>query len=148
MTAIDLRTLQFDCTLAAFGAASIDCQLAIIWHTYRTMGQAIADAAPVALFSQGVQRLINQFQQVNRGDRLDVLRDILAGEQTRFSEEYEGLNLNMKLAFWHRLTHAVAVDAVPSFSACSHRAEIQTLLRQLDSMGLNERLHFLRRVLN
>lgn len=148
MTAIDLSTLQIDRTFAIFKAANVDCQLAIIWHTYRTMGQAIADAAPVALFSQGVQRLINQFNQVQRGERLDVLRDILAGHETRFSEEYGALNIYMKLAFWHRLTHVTSVDAVPSFAACGSSDEVHQMLQQLDSMGLNERLYFLRRVLN
>lgn len=146
MTAIDLRTRQLDRTLAAFHASSVDCQLAVIWHIYHTLGQAVADATPVALFSQMVQRLISQFQQVSRPDRLEVLRDIVANHRTRFSDEYAGLNINMKLAFWHRLITLLDRQAIEALSETTDPAG-QAIRRQLDTMGLNERLHFLRRVL-
>jgi anthranilate phosphoribosyltransferase len=52
---------------------------------------------------QSVQHLLKQLEQVNRDERLHILRDILAGEYTRFTEEYRALNINMRMAFWHRV---------------------------------------------
>lgn len=142
MTAVDIR-FKFEQAVAAFEAADVDCKLAIVWRLYDTLGQAFAAVAPVSLFSQAVQRLIQQLQHVNRADRLDVLRDVMAGADTRFSHEYQGLDINMRLAFWHRLAHQASF----SWSCPAQTREIQTLMNHLDSMGLNERLYFLRRVL-
>ena len=142
MTAVDIR-FKFEQAVAAFDAAGVDCKLAIIWRVYDTLGQAFAAVAPVSLFSQAVQRLIQQLQHVNREDRLDILRDVIAGADTRFTQEYERLDINMRLAFWHRLANQSSL----SWSDCAQNRETQVLMSHLDSMGLNERLYFLRRVL-
>ena len=142
MTAVDIR-FKFEQAIIAFETAESDCKLAIIWRVYDTLGQAFATVAPAALFSQAVQQLIRQLQHVNRDDRLNILRDLMAGADTRFAYEYERLNVNMRLAFWHRLAHQTEF----SWSCPVQTREAQRLLSHLDSMGLNERLYFLRRVL-
>jgi hypothetical protein len=104
----------------------------------------------VALFSQAVQQLISQMQQVDSHDQVAILRDIVAGADTRFSQAYQALNTNMKLAFWHRIVHLIPSGRLPldAFQQSDHNgsAATQTLLTRIDAMGLNERLHFLRRV--
>lgn len=147
MTAIDIR-FQFEQAVQAFESADLDCRLAILWQTYNTLGQAFAAIAPVALFSQAVQQLISQIQQVDRQDQISVLRDILAGADTRFTQAYHTLNANMKLAFWHRLFHLMPASRLPLTACQDGAASTQALLTRLDAMGLNERLHFLRRVVN
>ncbi len=142
MTAVDLRS-KFEQTIAAFEATDVDCKLAVIWRVYDTLGQAFTMVAPVALFSQAVQNLIRQLQNASREDRPSILRDMVIGADTRFAHEYQGLDINMKLAFWHRLTHQTAF----SWSCSTQNREALALMAHLDTMGLNERLHFLRRVL-
>jgi len=144
MTAVDIR-LQFEQAVQAFEAADTDCQIAILWQTYDTLGNAFAAIAPVALFSQAVQQLINQMQQVDRDDQVSILRDIMAQADTRFVHAYQGLNINMKLAFWHRLFAFVPASRLP-LATCQQEPTTQALLTRLNAMGLNERLHFLRRV--
>ncbi len=153
MTAVNIPLqLQFEQAVQSFQAAEVDCRLAVIWQTYQTLGQAFAAIAPVALFSQAVQQLISQMQQLDSHDQVAILRDILAGADTRFSQAYRGLNINMKLAFWHRLVHLMPAGRLP-LEACQESAHngsatTQTLLKRIDAMGLNERLHFLRRVVD
>ena len=142
MTAVDIR-FRFEQAIATFEMADVDCQLAIIWRIYDTLGQAFATVAPAALFSQAVQQLIQQLRHVRRSDRVDILRDLMAGADTRFTQAYEALDVNMRLAFWHRLVHQTTF----SWSSPAPTPESQTLLSHLDSMGLNERLYFLKRVL-
>jgi hypothetical protein len=142
MTAVDIR-FKFEQAVAAFEAAEVDCKLAILWRVYDTLGQAFAAVAPVALFSQAVQRLIQHLQHVDRDDRLEILRDIMDDADTRFTREYKKLDVNMRLAFWHRLAHQSSV----SWSCPPQTHRTQLLMSHLDSMGLNERLYFLRRVL-
>ncbi|TVP69153.1 MAG: hypothetical protein EA342_04035 [Leptolyngbya sp. LCM1.Bin17] len=146
MTAVDIR-LQFEHTIDLFKTIDVDCQLALLWQIYDTLGQAFAAIAPVALFSQAVQQLINQLDQVHRDDKIDVLRDILAGADTRFTQAYQSLNSNMRLAFWHRLMHRIPASALPSMAMCQAKSPTaEALITRLNTMGLNERLHFLRRV--
>lgn len=144
MTAVDI-SLQFEQAVQAFEAADVDCQIAILWQTYDTLGQAFAAIAPVALFSQAVQQIVNQMQQVDRRDQVAIVRDIVARADTRFFHAYQALNINMKLAFWHRLFTFLPESRL-SLLACQHRPATQLLLTRLDAMGLNERLRFLRRV--
>lgn len=145
MTAVNIP-LQFEQTIQAFESAEVDCRLAVIWQTYETLGQAFAAIAPVALFSQAVQHLIRQVQQVDSADQVAILRDILAGADTRFGHAYHALNINMKLAFWHRLVHLIPPGRLPLDACQRGNASTQALLARIDAMGLNERLHFLRRV--
>jgi hypothetical protein len=148
MTAVDIRS-QYDRAAVAFHAADVDCQLAMLWQIYTTLGQAFASIAPVALYSQAVQHLIKQLEQVNRAERLNILRDILSGEYTRFTEEYKALNINMRLAFWHRVTNNLSFDRLPTAAVCDRTSgPDRELMHYVDSMGLNERLNYLRRVLN
>ncbi|HSM84074.1 MAG TPA: orange carotenoid protein N-terminal domain-containing protein [Nodosilinea sp.] len=145
MTATDVR-FQFEQAVQAFEAAEVDCQISVLWQIYDTLGQAFAAIAPIALFSQAVQQLINQIQQLDRSDQVAILRDILAGADTRFAHAYRGLNANMKLAFWHRLFSLMPATRLPLATCQSSSASTQTLVSRLNTMGLNERLHFLRRV--
>jgi hypothetical protein len=147
MTAIDVR-LPFEQAVQAFEAAPAECQIAVLWKTYDTLGHAFATIAPVALFSQAVQQLISQIQQVDRPDQLSVLRDILAGSDTRFSHAYQALNINMKLAFWHRLFTLMPTSRLSLATCQDGLSAPNNLLACLDSMGLNERLHFLRQVVS
>ncbi|MGB3310747.1 MAG: orange carotenoid protein N-terminal domain-containing protein [Nodosilinea sp.] len=145
MTATDVR-LQFEQTVQSFETVDVDCKIAVLWQTYDTLGQAFAAIAPVALFSQAVQLLISQILQLDRSDQAAVLRDILAGADTRFTVAYQALNTNMKLAFWHRLFHLIPASRLPLDACQDGSVRTQALLTRLNTMGLNERLHFLRQV--
>lgn len=145
MTALDVR-LQFEQAVESFEAVDVDCKIAVLWQIYDTLGQAFAAIAPVALFSQAVQQLLGQIQQVDRDDQAAILRDILAGADTRFTQVYQTLNVNMKLAFWHRLFNFMPANRLPLTTCQDGSAATKALLARINTMGLNERLHFLRRV--
>lgn len=146
MTAIDVR-FQFEQAVQSFESVDVDCKIAVLWQIYDTLGQAFAAIAPVALFSQAVQQLLSQIQQVDRDDQSAILRDILAGADTRFTQAYQALNTNMKLAFWHRLFSLMPASRQPLTACRDGSATTQALIARIDTMGLNERLHFLRQAL-
>lgn len=130
-----------------FHQASPDCQIVALWETYHTLGHAFGTVAPLALFSQAVQHLVQQVQQMPPEEQLEICRDILGYTDTRFAHAYRDLNPNMKLAFWHRLFQRgrnLPWDAV--LQRANEQPDIYRLRARLDTMGLNERLHFLRQV--
>lgn len=153
MTVTDFRSpeLRFSTeeTVRLFRQAPLDCQLATLWQVYKTLGQAFGTVAPLALFSQAVQQLVQQVQQMSREEQLDVCRELLGHADTRFTHAYQHLSLNMKLAFWHRLFYRgqhLPWDAL--VNEANQQADTRLLKSRLDTMGLNERIHFLRQVVD
>lgn len=148
MATVDVR-IGVDQALDIFSRADADCRLMILWRIYHQLGQTFASVVPAALFSQVVQQLLRQIQQLPRTDRLDALRDIVSGEETRFGQQYHSLNLNMKLAFWYRLSHEVRLSSWAG-TGKYHRIcpEAQSLFPYLDEMDFNQQIHFLRQALN
>lgn len=152
MTVADFRSpdLRFSTeeTVRLFRQAPLDCQLATLWQAHNTLGHAFGTVAPLALFSQAVQRLVQQVQQMSREEQLDICREILGHADTRFAHAYQDLSPNMKLAFWHRL---FAQGRNLPWSTIVHQAHRQAdtalLQSRLTTMGLNERIHFLQQVI-
>lgn len=143
----DLRVFAEEDAVRLFRQAPADCQLVTLWQTYDTLGQAFGTVAPLALFSQAVQQLVQQVQQMSPEDQVHICRDILGHADTRFTQAYQSLNPNMKLAFWHRLFsrgRKLPWDAV--VRQANQQADTYLLRSRLATMGLNERLHFLRQV--
>lgn len=142
MTIVDVRS-PVDEAIAIFQTVDRDCQLIMIWQSYETLGQAFASVAPLALFSQAVQQLVKQFNQVGRDEQLDILHDILSGADTRFTLAYRQLNPNMKLAFWHRLfSRRDWTKLLAHQASLREQTACDRLSLRLSTMGLNERLHF------
>ncbi|MBU6228394.1 MAG: hypothetical protein KGQ93_01700 [Cyanobacteria bacterium REEB459] len=143
VTVTACTSLQAD--LAAFQASDVDARLNIIWQAHQGVGQALAASLPVALFSQSAQLLFRQFSQIRQDDQRAVLRDILAGADTRFTQAYRRLNINTKLVFWHRL---LASQPLHFWCGCGGlNPDYIALLIRLQRMDLQEQLNFLRQAL-
>jgi hypothetical protein len=148
MTAVELK-IGFNQAVAAFKQADVDCQLAVLDHAYRNLRRAIASPAPAALFSQVVNHLIRQLQQVRREDRAEALREVLTEADTRFGREYSTLNVNMRLAFWYRLARNLDPALTNVTRECQDSSEtVQSITRLFDEMDLNQQMHFLRQILS
>ncbi|XGB42515.1 MAG: hypothetical protein LVS60_01165 [Nodosilinea sp. LVE1205-7] len=132
--------LQTD--LALFQASDVDARLRMIWQAHQSVGQALATSLPVALFSQSVQLLVRQLNQISQDDQRAVVRDILAGSDTRFTQAYRRLNVNMKMIFWHRLLTGKRIDFWLSYGSLT--SDHGDLLDRLNRIDLSERLDFLR----
>ncbi|MBD2256385.1 orange carotenoid protein N-terminal domain-containing protein [Pseudanabaena sp. FACHB-2040] len=148
MTAVELKT-GFNQAITSFKQANADCKLAVLEHAYCNLRHAIASPAPAALFSQVVNHLIRQFQQVRREDRPETLKEILVGAETRFGREYSTLNINMRLAFWYRLSQDMDPALVDAAKNCrKNSSTAQEIIELIDEMDLNQQMHFLRQVLS
>lgn len=147
MTAVELK-IGFNQAVASYRQADANCKMTVLWHTYHTLRGAIASPAPTALFSQVVNHLIRQLQHVRREDRSEVLKDILNGSETRFGREYSHLNINMRLAFWYRLTQNLDPALVGVAQSCQENAgAAKEIIELIDNMDLNQQMHFLRQIL-
>lgn len=147
MAAVELK-IGFNQAVAAYRQADANCKMAVLWHTYHNLRGAVASPAPAALFSQVVNHLIRQLQHVRREDRAEVLKEILNGSETRFGREYKSLNINMRLAFWYRLTQNLDPTLVGIAQTCQETAGVaREIIDLIDNMDLNQQMHFLRQIL-
>lgn len=136
--------------MTQFSQADIDTRLSVLWFLSKRLYQTSKTAAPVALFSQVVQGLIQQVDQLSREDRIDALREIVAGSNTRLSEAYSDLNANMKLAFWYRLANNSFLSNLNLEKAVQvrDRGLCDRLLNDLAERDFNELANFLHRAVS
>lgn len=146
--AITKSAIGFEQSLAVFAEAEADAQLCFLKQLYQQIGDVFAAAGAAALFSQTVQRLVQQLLQVHRQDRLEVLRDIVQGTETRFSGEYDRLSINMKLAFWYRLIPNLSREITTERLDFSRQESLQALLRDCGQMDSNQQVYWLRQIVN
>ena len=98
-----------------------------------------------ALFSQKVQCILKELQQIPKNERQEALQEIVTGAQTRLTEAYEKLDTNMKMVFWYRLTDNLQGNSLLSKPFSQNLISNQErLLSELVTRDSNELLSFLR----
>jgi hypothetical protein len=145
MTTANLNSQQVHSSIDRFFAASAQTQLVVLNYVAQKIHRASNTATPSAFFSQTVQIVIKQLQQLPREDRHSALEEILHGVPTRLTEAYGGLDTNMKMAFWYRLANSRRDEALLSPSALTGwNQEQHILLSDLETRDSNELVSFLR----
>ncbi|NEQ47974.1 MAG: hypothetical protein F6K00_32360 [Leptolyngbya sp. SIOISBB] len=144
MTTANLNT-QLNLPIDRFAQASAQTQLVILHYLAQKIYRASNSATPSALFSQRVQTVIKQLQQLPREDRYSALEEILHGVPTRLTEAYSELDANMKMAFWYRLANSHRDDSLLAHGALTSWSQEQhVLLADLETRDSNELITFLR----
>ncbi|MEM1280431.1 MAG: orange carotenoid protein N-terminal domain-containing protein [Cyanobacteria bacterium P01_D01_bin.6] len=144
MTTANLNS-QIDRSIDRFFNASAQTRLVILHYLAQRIHRASNSATPSAFFSQRVQTVIKQLQQLPREDRHSALEEILYGMPTRLAEAYGELDTNMRMAFWYRLANSRRNDSLLAHGALtSWNQEQHLLLADLETRDSNELITFLR----
>ena len=144
MTTANLSS-PLDCSTDRFSQASAQTKLVILHYLSQRIYRASNSATPSAFFSQRVQTVIKQLQQLPREDRYAALEEILHGVPTRLTEAYGELDTNMRMAFWYRLANSRRDDSLLAHGALtSWNQEQHVLLTDLETRDSNELITFLR----
>ncbi len=128
-----------------FERANAQTQLVVLHYLSKQLHKASKTAKPGAFFSQKVQGMIKQVQQLPREERQEALQEILTGAPTRLTEMYEHLDTNMRMAFWYRFTNGRRGEAA-ILKALNHDANNgqSDLLSNLSNRDSNELVSILR----
>lgn len=130
---------------ARFQQASASTKLVVLHYLAKQVYQASKTATPGAFFSQQVQGVLKQVQQLPREERQGALEEILTDVPTRLTEAYEALDTNMKMAFWYRLFNVRRGAALlPKSHLNVTTSEQENLIAGLNSRDSNELVSFLR----
>jgi len=144
MKTANLNSRQVNSSIDRFFAASAQTQLVALNYVAQKIHRASNTATPSAFFSQTVQIVIKQLQQLPREDRHLALEEILHGVPTRLSEAYGGLDTNMKMAFWYRLANSCRDEALLPNALTGWNQDQHLLLADLETRDSNELVTFLR----
>jgi hypothetical protein len=148
MTTANLNS-TVDRSVDQFFSASAQTQLVVLNYLAQKIHRASNSAALGAFFSQKVQNVIKQLQQLPREDRYSALEEILHGGPTRLTEAYGELDTNMRMAFWYRLANSRRGESVLSpGSLTSWSQEQHNLLSELETRDSNELVTFLRQAVS
>lgn len=123
-------------TVAVFKSLSTDDRLAVLWYTYSEMGRSITPAATGTARLQLAEGLLSQIKQMSHAEQLQVIRDLVAKNNTPISCAYGVLSANTKLAFWYELSELMVkgfVVPIPDGYKLSHDGvKILEALKLLD----------------
>lgn len=147
--ATETLTLSPENVSIQFQQASAQTKLLVLYYLAKQLREASAKTTPSAFFSQKVQGMLKQLQQLPQEERGEALHEILSGVPTRLSEAYEALDTNMKMAFWYRLANGRRGEArllQPTVDESSFEQEI--LLKDLANRDSNELVSCLRDIVS
>lgn len=144
MSSVNL-TSNLDGTVNRFFQANAQTRLVALYYVSQKIHRASKTATPGAFFSQKVQSVLKQIQQLPREERHEALEEILNRTPTRFTDAYAELDHNMRMAFWYRLANHRQRDALLSHTYVSTwNQEQHLLLADLETRDSNELMNFLR----
>ncbi|NJL85322.1 MAG: hypothetical protein HC886_04075 [Leptolyngbyaceae cyanobacterium SM1_1_3] len=131
-----------------FRQLPVDDQLSILWQLFHQMEKAEAIATADQITPQTAQLFLQKLLQIDKPQRLAIVRDIVAKADTRFGRGYSGLDRNVQLAFWYELAQAIEQRkalAPPEDYALSERAE--AVWRSLQTSSAQEKAEFAQTVI-
>ncbi len=145
MTTAKFKNSPIESSVDRFFSANAQTRLVVLNYLVQRLHRASNTATPSAFFSQKVQTVIKQLQQLPREDRSSALEEILHGVPTRLTEVYGDLDTNMRMAFWYRLGNSRRDESLLSSSELAGwNQEQHTLLSDLEARDSNELVTFLR----
>ncbi|NEP18813.1 MAG: hypothetical protein F6J97_18255 [Leptolyngbya sp. SIO4C1] len=143
MAAAGLQTQ--DEILNAYKQLSIGERLTLLWLVYQRVGNSIAPDIPDTAYSQVGYRLCQQVEQLDQNTQYEVMQDMLAGHQTRFSNEYSGLKGNHRLAFWYDVAKSLQRKNIAPVST-EGSDELRSLLQSIESLDAETQVELLRQM--
>lgn len=146
-----IANLAFNINTATtqFHQAAPQTQLQVLHFLGKQLNKASKAAAPSAFFSQRVQSVLKQIHQLPREESSQALQDILTRVPTRVTEAYEGLDANMRMAFWYRLANSDRGDLLLAKAPMKDENGAQVrLMDDLESRDSNELVSFFHEAVN
>ncbi|MEM0979426.1 MAG: orange carotenoid protein N-terminal domain-containing protein [Cyanobacteria bacterium P01_H01_bin.58] len=128
-----------------FHQSSAQTKLIVLHYLAKQLHHASKATTPSAFFSQKVQEVVKQVQQLSREERSAALHDMMTETPTRLTEAYQLLDTNMKMAFWYRLANDRKYQGfLPASSPRGLNVQQDNLLLDLGNRDSNELVFLLR----
>lgn len=131
-------------TVQQFMQLSVDDQLALFYLIYQKMGRSVTPAAPAATDPNLAPLLMGDFYQLPQEDQLNIMRQIVAGEDTEYSRAYGALKENNQLMVWFAWAQAMGDTVVGMPEGYESSQPIHEILNQIERLSFEHQISALR----
>ena len=130
----------------AFEKLGTDEKLALLYFVYEEMGKSITQAAPSATDPELAPMLMGDYFDLSDDRQLEIMREIVNGEDTEYSRAYGALKENNQLMVWFAWAQGMGESVVDMPQGYQINQGGKDQLEQLKGLDFEEQITVLRTI--
>jgi len=134
--------------LDTFKQLGADAKLALLYLVYQKMGDSVTPAAPSATDPELAPLLMANFYTLSHEKQLDVMRDIVNGADTEYSQAYGALKENNQLMVWFAWAQAMGQSVVGMPAGYQAAQPVTEALGQIEGLAFEGQISLLREIVS
>jgi hypothetical protein len=131
---------------ADYDKLGVDDKLALLYGIYEAMGESITPAAPTAADPNLAPVLLGNFYQLSPEQQLDVMRQIVASEDSEYSRAYGGLTANNQLLVWFGWAQAMGNTVVDMPANYQPAQTLNKVVNNIAALDFQKQISLLREI--
>ncbi|HEY9639319.1 MAG TPA: orange carotenoid protein N-terminal domain-containing protein, partial [Coleofasciculaceae cyanobacterium] len=138
-----------EATQNAFGNYSslgADEKLAFLYYVYKKMGKSITPAAPAAADPELAPLLLENFFNLSGEDQLAVMREVVEGADTEYSQAYGSLTANNQLLVWYAWAQGMGKTVIDMPSSYKPAKALNDAVSQIEGLDFQDQISVLREI--
>lgn len=132
----------------AINGLSTDEKLALLYYIYEKMGDSITPAAPQAAEPEIAPLLLGNFYNLSAQEQLTIMRGIVNGDDTQYSDAYGALTANNQLVVWYIWAVEMGKRVVDLPESYQPTEAINNTLAQIEGLDFEQQITVLRDVVS
>lgn len=129
-----------------FEKLGTDEKLAVLYFVYEEMGKSITQAAPSATDPELAPMLMGDYFELSDDRQLEIMREIVKGEDTEYSRAYGALKENNQLMVWFAWAQAMGDTVVDMPQGYQMNKGGNDWLNQIKGLDFEEQITVLRAI--
>ncbi|MBD3881328.1 orange carotenoid protein [Phormidium tenue FACHB-886] len=130
----------------AYSALGVDEKLALLYYIYEEMGKSITPAAPAAANPELAPILLGDYYQLSDEEQLNIMRQIVSGEENEYSHAYGSLTADNQLLVWFAWAQGMGETIVDMPGDYNPAEAIGNVLGQIKKLDFQEQISVLREI--
>ncbi|MBW4661047.1 MAG: orange carotenoid protein [Drouetiella hepatica Uher 2000/2452] len=129
-----------------YSSLDTDAKLALLYYVYEKMGKSITPAAPAAADPELAPLLLGDFFKLSGEDQLAIMREVVNGEDTEYSQAYGALAPNNQLLVWYAWAQGMGKTVIDMPGNYQPVKSIADSLAQIEKLEFQEQISLLRQI--
>lgn len=129
-----------------YSGLDTDAKLALLYYVYEKMGKSITPAAPAAAEPELAPLLLGNFFKRSGEDQLAIMREVVNGEDTEYSQAYGALTPNNQLLVWYAWAQGMGKTVIDMPGSYQPVKAIADTLSQIEKLEFQEQISLLREI--
>jgi Orange carotenoid protein, N-terminal len=129
-----------------YSSLGADDKLALLYYVYEKMGESITPAAPAAADPELAPLLLENFFKLSGDDQLAVMREVVNGEDTEYSQAYGSLTANNQLLVWYAWAQGMGKTVIDMPGNYKPAKAVSDSLSQIEGLEFQDQISVLREI--